>query len=359
MELNIDPDFSEWFGYWIGDGDKSLKRGTFGVAGQSIEIQKLNIKILLEYFHLSKERLRLEITSSRKDSDLTIKKEYSNLLGIAESQVKSIFRNPSANRDCLRVFVYSLNTLRDFLFEVEKIKNVILVSNENIMSRFVNGIFAAEGSIKKKGKLVRMLMIDKNEVDFVKKVMDKLGIASTMNFQKISGGWELSIHSYDNLLRFKEIGGFGRFIEKNSILNERMEHYEKKLPWTERYRRLCSLFSELDRLTNRIVVEKFGMKYHAAKFMMANFARKGLLDVDKSNKTHIYTLNKLNGIKMIATPREQQGKIARLLASKLTLAARGDFYSKEDHSKELLADYKKKLEEVRKDSANSQAHSPR
>lgn len=47
-------------------------------------------------------------------------------------------------------------------------------------------------------------------------------------------------------------------------------------------------------------------------------------------------------------PREQQGKIARLLASKLTLAARGDFFSKEDHSVELLADYKKKLEEVRK-----------
>ena len=47
-------------------------------------------------------------------------------------------------------------------------------------------------------------------------------------------------------------------------------------------------------------------------------------------------------------PKEQQGKIARLLASKLTLAARGDFYSKEDHSVELVADYKKKLEEVRK-----------
>jgi nucleolar protein 56 len=42
--------------------------------------------------------------------------------------------------------------------------------------------------------------------------------------------------------------------------------------------------------------------------------------------------------------RELQGKIARLLSSKLALAARADFYTKKDISKELLDDYKKKLE---------------
>jgi nucleolar protein 56 len=46
--------------------------------------------------------------------------------------------------------------------------------------------------------------------------------------------------------------------------------------------------------------------------------------------------------------RELQGKIARLLSSKLTLAARADFYSKKDLSRELLEDYKKKLEEILK-----------
>jgi nucleolar protein 56 len=46
--------------------------------------------------------------------------------------------------------------------------------------------------------------------------------------------------------------------------------------------------------------------------------------------------------------RELQGKIARLLSSKLSLAARADFYSKKDMSKELLEDYNKKLEEILK-----------
>lgn len=46
--------------------------------------------------------------------------------------------------------------------------------------------------------------------------------------------------------------------------------------------------------------------------------------------------------------RELQGKIARVLSSKLTLAARADFYTKNDMSKELLEDYKKKVGEILK-----------
>ena len=46
--------------------------------------------------------------------------------------------------------------------------------------------------------------------------------------------------------------------------------------------------------------------------------------------------------------KELQGKVARLLSSKLTIAARADFYTKKDMSQELLADYKKKLEEILK-----------
>ncbi len=45
-------------------------------------------------------------------------------------------------------------------------------------------------------------------------------------------------------------------------------------------------------------------------------------------------------------PREKQGKIARILSSKLTLAARADFYSKKDISKQLVEDYKRKLKEI-------------
>ncbi len=44
--------------------------------------------------------------------------------------------------------------------------------------------------------------------------------------------------------------------------------------------------------------------------------------------------------------KEKVGKISRLLASKLILAARADFYSKEDISQKLLESYKKKLEMI-------------
>jgi len=45
-------------------------------------------------------------------------------------------------------------------------------------------------------------------------------------------------------------------------------------------------------------------------------------------------------------PKDKRGKMARLLASKCTIAARTDFYSKEDKSAALLEDYARKKKEV-------------
>lgn len=47
-----------------------------------------------------------------------------------------------------------------------------------------------------------------------------------------------------------------------------------------------------------------------------------------------------------SAPKEKKGKIARLLSAKLTIAARTDFYTKKDISKELLEDYKAKVKEA-------------
>ena len=47
-------------------------------------------------------------------------------------------------------------------------------------------------------------------------------------------------------------------------------------------------------------------------------------------------------------PKELQGKIARLISAKVTVAVRMDFYSKEDHGAELKADLEKKIAEVMK-----------
>jgi len=49
---------------------------------------------------------------------------------------------------------------------------------------------------------------------------------------------------------------------------------------------------------------------------------------------------------IINAKRELQGKIARLLSSKVSMASRIDFYSKEDKSEELIKDYKEKLKKI-------------
>ena len=47
------------------------------------------------------------------------------------------------------------------------------------------------------------------------------------------------------------------------------------------------------------------------------------------------------------SPKGMQGKVARLLASKLTVAIRADFYTGENRGEEMLADYHKKLRSIR------------
>ena len=61
------------------------------------------------------------------------------------------------------------------------------------------------------------------------------------------------------------------------------------------------------------------------------------------------TKTNVDGTKNVlaAAKKELQGKVARLLSSKLTIAARADFYTKKDISEELLKGYKEKLKQIK------------
>ncbi len=52
-------------------------------------------------------------------------------------------------------------------------------------------------------------------------------------------------------------------------------------------------------------------------------------------------------------PKNEKGKVARILASKLTMAARADFYTGKDMSEKLLADLKSKMKKSRPPRAGS------
>jgi nucleolar protein 56 len=47
-------------------------------------------------------------------------------------------------------------------------------------------------------------------------------------------------------------------------------------------------------------------------------------------------------------PIDQKGKVARILAAKISIAAKIDFYSKEDRSNQLKKDLETKMKEITK-----------
>ncbi|MBS3154930.1 hypothetical protein J4404_00340, partial [Candidatus Woesearchaeota archaeon] len=236
-EISIDKDFSEWFALWLGDGDRSLKRGTIGMANQCENVIIFNMDILNRVFGLNFKRFRCEITT--KEDDLNqVRDKWSKILKLPLEQIRHIQKNNMATKDCCRVFVYSELLLKELLNFEDDLLNTISNSNEDIKSAFINGIFAAEGNIRLDSKCIRIGMKNEKIIKFVSKILSDLGINSFIALNTHTNALELSIFGYNNFIRFNQIGGFGKHTDKNLNLEKQIKSYERKLPWYERFRRL-------------------------------------------------------------------------------------------------------------------------
>ncbi len=289
--IKLDKEFSEWFGIWIGDGDRSIKRGTVGLASQCEEVLKFNIKILTQTFGLDKNRIKCEITTNDKDLN-KIKRKWANTLKIPENRIGHIQYNRLARRDCARVFVYSNLLLRDLLNFEDLLINKISKGSKNIKSSFVNGIFAAEGNMRLDDKCARIGMKNDKVINFVKNLLSDLGIKTTVIYNTYTKALELCIFGYDNLVKFNQVGGFGKHTSKNNGLNMQLESYENKLPWGERFRRLNRILIKKGTITSVELKKMMNLSSANAGYILRKFHKEGGLLVDKSNKSYIYSINK-------------------------------------------------------------------
>ncbi len=181
------------------------------------------------------------------------------------------------------------------------------------------------------------------------------------NFQNFKSSMGMSLSEVD----LETVRSYSKTLKENYELKKNLENYLREVVPKEMPNlnsllghllaaRLLALAGSLEKLAKMpsSTIQLLGAEKALFRFLRAereSNRRRGPPQGEKIRPPKfgiLYTHPDISG-----APKEQQGKIARLLASKLTLAARGDFYSKEDHSVELVADYKKKLEEVKKSNA--------
>lgn len=290
-EPKITPEFAEWFGAWIGDGDHSPHKKSVTLCNQEHELLQLHIKILTEYFNFPRERVLVEVTTGSSDDIEIIKKRWATKLSLPYGNIRTINRNPVARKECARVVANNVKLIRFLRDNTTAIKLKISNSTKETKAAYVRGIFAAEGSIRKgfAEKHVRLAMLSIEDVAFVQKLLENIEISSRINFNPHNGAYELSLYGYENLLNFKNLGGFGRHKDKNAILHYQLKY--TRIPWSFKFKRLKEILKNKNVITNKEAAKIFNTTYHNAKFMLATFARRGMLNVDKTNKTHYYGLN--------------------------------------------------------------------
>lgn len=290
-DFNITPEFAEWFGAWIGDGDHSTYKKSVTLCNQECDLLNLHIKILTEYFEFPKERILVELTTSNSDSVEIIKNRWATKLSLPADNIRTINRNKHAREECARVVANNAEMFRFLRNNTTAIKFKISNSREENKAAFIRGLYAAEGSIRteRHQKHLRLGMKPIEEIAFAQKLLEDLKIQSRIDFNPCNCAYELSVYGFENLLRFYEIGGFGRYKKKNDILQKQLEY--GKLPWSFRFKCLVTILKNKTPVTSKEVAELFNTGYDNAKLMLATFAKFGMLNVDKTNKTYLYSLN--------------------------------------------------------------------
>jgi hypothetical protein len=289
-EIEIDPLFTELYGAWIGEGDHSSKREAISLTNYSVELLKLHIKLLIK-FGFGRNKIKAEIISPKKEPKNKIKEKWSKILNLPLNQITTVTYMENATQEGAGVEVWCAGLFR-ILHQIDnKIKSIIKNSNKNIKIAYIKGIFAAEGSVRKKGKEIRINMKDISELIFVEYILQDLNIKSRpIKFNKFSRCCELSILGFKNIKQFKEINGFGLNKKRNNLLNKVFETYERNLPYPIRFEQIKKILLKKQEISNNELAKIFNKHPKHIAWITKHFADAGMLEVDKSSKVYKYSL---------------------------------------------------------------------
>ena len=263
---------------------------------------------------------------------------------------------------------YLKNNLRKIAIEVGFVKN----------QAELNQILTSINIIRTKKKISSLERKDKLIIQSVSALNDMEKILNTMSerLRELYGLHypELKITDHEKFAEFvAKYGEREKFKEFEASMGMKLKKEDIKIlqNYAKRLKELYVLRKNLEKYLEKIVPEEIpnlnallGSILAAKLLALAGSLEKlakmpsstiQLLGAEKS----LFKFLRDKGIKkpprfgilylhpdIFNAKRELQGKVARLLSSKLTLAARADFYTKKDMSKKLLEDYKKKLKDI-------------
>ncbi|MBR9682317.1 MAG: hypothetical protein GOV02_01455 [Candidatus Aenigmarchaeota archaeon] len=224
--IDINENFMEGFAMFIGDGCVSKKSNIVFINSDK-NLIKFFIKWLINHFKVDSSKIIVTIVT-RPELDYT---EYLNILknaNILENKINIIYDKNNIKKPCLKIY-YPMVVFRKLFLNLKSIMKQKALRSDKLMRSYLRGIFSAEGSVRFNlpHKEVYIEMKDKNEIEFICKLLDEIGI----NYRKYNTSrksrnfFKIYIAKINDLTKLSSMRIFGHNLKRQKILDNGVKEY--------------------------------------------------------------------------------------------------------------------------------------
>jgi intein-encoded DNA endonuclease-like protein len=163
------------------------------------------------------------------------------------------------------------------------LKEILKKSDSKVKAAYIRGFSAAEGCVSR--RKIWLVNKDKEELEFIKKLLLDLKITSIGPKFKKGGVFHLYISGKDNLLKFSKFVTFG----KHQIRNERLYKTLSSFSLLNRNERIEKILKVLDSpKTTKDISKLIGIKYSWTSLTLKDMVMKGILDTNNARRDRVY-----------------------------------------------------------------------
>lgn len=296
-KLILDEKFAEWLGLLVGDGcviEKYIE-----CDNSCIDVIFFFADYLKKVFKISKNQMKISILvpSNKRKGDgeafqmIFKKKGFTNILIYTP-------QNSKLRKFAMRLRV-SNKTLAGILFNLlPELYGLISESPINVKTAYIRGFAAAEGGSSLSGSARKIFICQKDpkELDFVKTLLQNIGIDHVSNPKKGERAYSIFISTRKEIEKFKTLIGFGSNKIKNEKLSNVIDSYHSEISYyiskKIRYEEILELIRREKKITAKTIASSSNISYKRVNELLNEMLNKNLILVSKSPKPFTYSLSK-------------------------------------------------------------------
>jgi len=282
-KLTLDEDLAELLGIIKGDG--CITPNGIWCFNTEIEIPLFFASLCERVFNINKNKIRISIRTpdyspKEKISNALIERDYKNI------RFEKISKFTYSCKKTLYCFYIGSTILSKIVKGIMiDFKGLLKTLPTEVKAAYICGFASAEGCIS--NRKIWLTNKDKNELEFIKKLLCDLGISSFGPVLKRNGIFNLYIGGKNNLIKFSRFITFG----KNRCRNEKLAKVLNSYVLKNRTERIQKILQTLDRpKTTKDISKLIGIKYSWTSSTLNYMVKSGVLQTNNVLRNRLYSI---------------------------------------------------------------------